>query len=461
VGALAFAKDAIVASRYRLIGVVGEGAAGVVWEAEHTLTKKHVALKILKAGATEEARRRWQREVKAAAAVRHPNVVDIQDFIKQEDALVIVMELLKGETLGAVLKREAGGKIPLEKLASILVPAISAVGSAHALGIIHRDLKPENIFLMEDGSVKVLDFGVAKLTASEGLAAQTIEAALTNTGSILGTPYYMSPEQVFAEKDIDARADVWSFGIILYECLSGVRPTEDTSVGRVLRRIMNADFAPLTGVDADIADLVMRMLSADREKRPTDLHEVSETLELFTKVRAPAFDTPPPPSVRAATGSSAVEIVIDPSAATIPSRVPGEPRADTNGAVALRARRKKSRKNQLGLAGIAAVALILALVVWRLQSTSSTTAPAAALIVQDSAPTIVATASSAVAVEAASVSPIVVPPTTTTPSPPRVGLAVAVKASPAVIDAGAPPQAPIASAKPKPPDNGIVDVPPF
>ena len=129
------------------------------------------------------------------------------------------MDLLEGETLGAILRRDR--RISLPDLSTILLPVLSALEAAHALGIIHRDLKPDNVFLCRTESsldVKVLDFGVAKLTATDGLAAQT--QALTGTGSMVGTPYYMSPEQVFADKDLDARADIWSLGVIMYECLT-------------------------------------------------------------------------------------------------------------------------------------------------------------------------------------------------------------------------------------------------
>jgi serine/threonine-protein kinase len=148
---------------------------------------------------------------------------------------VLVMDLLKGESLRAKLDRE--GKIPLHDLANMLIPVISAVGTAHASGVVHRDLKPENIFLaqMPGGvvQVKVLDFGIAKLTSAEGLMAHS--GALTGTGLLLGTPDYMSVEQILGEEDVDHRADIWALGIVLYECLRGHRPTAAENVGRSSR----------------------------------------------------------------------------------------------------------------------------------------------------------------------------------------------------------------------------------
>src|SRR5205085_1073459 len=150
----------------------------------------------------------------------HPSVVEIRDFLELADGtLVMVMEHLEGETFRAVLLRER--RLSLPALMAILSPVLSALEAAHAAGIVHRDLKPDNVFLCprERGArrVRILDFGVAKLTAREGLAAPS--GVLTRTGEMLGTIFYMAPEQVIGEKSIDARADVWALGVIVYESL--------------------------------------------------------------------------------------------------------------------------------------------------------------------------------------------------------------------------------------------------
>jgi eukaryotic-like serine/threonine-protein kinase len=269
---------------------------GWVWEAVCIATDERVALKFLK-GAKEEDRRRFLREVRAAAAIQHPNVIAVHEAFELADGtLVMVMDLLEGETLGAVLKRE--GRIGLPALAAIVLPVIAALEAAHGAGIVHRDLKPDNIFLARHATknvtVKVLDFGVAKLTASEGLAART--QALTGTGTMVGTPYYMAPEQVVSEKDLDARADLWSLGVVMYECLSGVRPTEADNIGRVLKRILRAEFEPIRShcddLPDDVASLVSRMLTGDREKRTRELKDVADVLARYADASIPAFVGP-------------------------------------------------------------------------------------------------------------------------------------------------------------------------
>jgi eukaryotic-like serine/threonine-protein kinase len=296
---------AIVAGRYRLDRLLGEGGMGVVWAATHVATDdKPVALKLLRPGATDDlsTRRRFLREARAAAAVNHPNVLEIQEAVELEDGTpVLVMDLLRGESLRARLVRD--GRIPLAELSRLLLPVISAVGTAHARGIIHRDLKPDNIFLVALGEgdegtfVKVLDFGIAKLTATEGEASSN--AGLTDTGALLGTPYYMSPEQILGEHDIDHRADIWSLGVILYECLTAVRPTEADSVGKVLKRILTGAIRPIGEISpdlpADAAAIIDRMLCPARGKRPTDLLEVGTLLDRYAGMGFRPFGPPAAP----------------------------------------------------------------------------------------------------------------------------------------------------------------------
>src|SRR5882724_5232926 len=187
-----FAAGMVVAKRYRLDRLLGEGGMGVVWAATHTVTRRSVAMKFLRGetrGMSQDLRQRFLREARAASAVRHPNVVTITDVFELDDETpVMVMDLLVGETLGQKLARET--KLTLEQTAAILLPVVSAVGTAHALGIIHRDLKPDNIFIVEGtppgGAVRVLDFGIAKVIELEGEGEST--GLITDTGAILGTP---------------------------------------------------------------------------------------------------------------------------------------------------------------------------------------------------------------------------------------------------------------------------------
>ena len=233
---LDFEPGAEIADRYVLARLIGEGGMGTVWAAEDTQTGDRVALKFMKGNVvTPEQQRRFMREARAAGAVDHAAVVEVLDVVELEDGSpVIVMEHLEGESLAERLDRH--GSLPLGDVATIMQTVVSAVGTAHAVGVVHRDLKPENIFLAKgkDGTeeVKVLDFGIAKLTALDGEAAQS--TSLTGSGTILGTPHYMAPEQMFGEKDIDHRADIWAIGVMLYEALSGVLPTQADNVGQVL-----------------------------------------------------------------------------------------------------------------------------------------------------------------------------------------------------------------------------------
>lgn len=290
------APGKLIAQRYQLQRLLGEGGMGAVWSAMHVVTKKQVALKFLKPNAASSPSnvRRFLREARAASAVRHPNVVEIHDIVELEDGSpAMVMDLLLGESLAERLARQK--PIALVELVQLLLPVISAVGTAHSLGIVHRDIKPDNIFLerLGDGSLvpRILDFGIAKLSAQEGAAAET--ATLTRTGSVMGTPYYMAPEQVFGESDTDQRADVWAFGVILYESLSGRRPIDGDNFGQLFKAIATGSITPLERVaphlPADVTNLVARMLHKDRGQRPQDLREVFELLRRYTDAKVSSF----------------------------------------------------------------------------------------------------------------------------------------------------------------------------
>jgi serine/threonine protein kinase len=286
----------LIAQRFQLERLLGEGGMGAVWAATHVVTKKRVALKFLKPAAASSPLhvKRFLREARAASAVRHPNVVEIHDIVELDDGSpVMVMDLLVGESLAERLARQR--QLELSELVRLLLPVISAVGTAHAVGIVHRDIKPDNVFLERslDGTIvpRVLDFGIAKLSAQEGAAAET--AALTNTGSVMGTPYYMAPEQVFGERDIDQRADVWAFGVMLYEALSGRRPIDGENFGQLFKFIATGEVLPLEQLaphlPADVTNLVGRMLMKERARRPRDLREVFDVLSRYADVKVASF----------------------------------------------------------------------------------------------------------------------------------------------------------------------------
>jgi serine/threonine protein kinase len=266
---MTLAAGNVLANRYRLVAPIGRGGSSVVWIGEHVVTQKRVALKVLKTREKEKGTR-FVREAKIAARLEHPNVVRAYDVFQLEEdgALVMVMDLLEGESLGARLKRV--GTLDLHEAARLVFAITSALEAAHALGIVHRDLKPENVFLIDDHSIKVLDFGIAKWKTIEGGAEHTQQ--ITETGALIGTPHYMAPEQAFGEKDVDARADVWALGVILYECLSSKKPIEGENFGQIFKAIAFGDIAPIANIvptlSPDIAAMITAMLSKDRAARP-------------------------------------------------------------------------------------------------------------------------------------------------------------------------------------------------
>ena len=290
---------ALVAGRYLLEQHLGEGGMGTVWEATHTVTRRSVAMKFLKDALKHKAdlRQRFLREASAASALRHPNVVEVLDvFDVAEGVPVLVMELLRGETLGAKLQRDE--RLSVEETAAIVLPLVSAVGAAHAAGVVHRDLKPDNVFLAESPTgfhVKVLDFGIAKLSA--GLYTDPNAGGLhTDTGALLGTPCYMAPEQATGEVSVDHRVDIWSIGVILYECLSGVRPIEGENLAQLVSRLVSAGIVPLDRVAPelphDVTALVMQMLTRDPSRRLPDLSDAGKLLARYTRVSVPPFGAP-------------------------------------------------------------------------------------------------------------------------------------------------------------------------
>ncbi len=272
----------LLAQRYLLEGVVGEGGMGVVWAARDLVAGRMVALKMLKEGSPELVRRTW-REARATARVGHPSLVEVIDVVPpqgDDGAPVLVMPLLEGESLDRLLQRR--GKVSQHEALEMLEPVVAGMHAAHARGVIHRDLKPPNVFLADDGSgahtVLVLDFGLAKLLSDDGTDAGADK--LTRTGALLGTPWYMAPEQLFGDSSVDHRADVWAIGVMIYECISGRRPVEGRSYGQIARNVARGTIAPLVELEPEIApalaDLTARMLDKDRGGRPdlADVHMV-------------------------------------------------------------------------------------------------------------------------------------------------------------------------------------------
>jgi serine/threonine protein kinase len=228
-------EDSVVAGRFRLNKMIGRGGMGSVWQATHLGLDIPCAVKFMEGefSKSSEAQARFEREAKAAAQLRSPHVVQVLDHGVCEGTPYIAMELLDGEDLGKRLQRL--GKIHPRDLNVIITQVCRALTKAHTVQIVHRDLKPDNIFLVHDDDreiAKVLDFGIAK----SGAAA--LEGSNTKTGAMLGTPYYMSPEQAQGIKTVDYRSDLWSLGVIVYQCMTGLLPFESEALGDLLMKII-------------------------------------------------------------------------------------------------------------------------------------------------------------------------------------------------------------------------------
>src|SRR5215471_3449807 len=208
---------------YEILSALGAGGMGEVYRARDPRLGREVAIKILPAGLAGESERlrRFEQEARATAALSHPNILAVFDIGSQDNSPYIVSELLDGETLRARLNT---GPLPVRKAVESALQIARGLAAAHDHGILHRDVKPENIFITRDGHVKILDFGLAKLTMPEpstlGISAQTTLVAVTGRGVLLGTLGYMSPEQCRGGA-INARSDIFSFGAVLYEMISG------------------------------------------------------------------------------------------------------------------------------------------------------------------------------------------------------------------------------------------------
>jgi serine/threonine-protein kinase len=278
----------VVNGKYRIVRVLGDGGMGTVYEALHTVLGTRVAVKVLhpelmgRPGLVE----RFLQEARVAAQIRSPHVVQVTDVDRTADGhAFIVMEVLEGTPLSAALERER--KFPVSVACDYALQILQALEAAHALGVIHRDLKPENVFVTLPGGkpvLKLIDFGIAKAKRAEASERQ-----LTIAGVVMGTPEYMAPEQAYSSTDVDARADVYAVGVMLYELLSGVRPVNGDDARVIALRVERGDVVPLLRVapetPRELAGLVHRAMAARRELRFATATEMRVALETILSGR--------------------------------------------------------------------------------------------------------------------------------------------------------------------------------
>jgi len=272
----------------RLVKKLGEGGMGSVWTAQHLGLHTQVAVKFLAVHMTQDAAAaaRFQREAMAAARIKSPHVVQMFDHgMSPEFGPYIVMELLEGETLSAFVQRH--GRLTPQYTAKIVAQLCRALSKAHAQGIIHRDIKPDNVFLIDpeqEAFVKVLDFGIAKNLRDE--------MNVTSTGTMMGTPHYMSPEQMLSSKHVDLRADLWATAVLAYHALTGEVPFDGETFGAVAIAVTQAEFAPAFSKygagSPELDGWFKRALARDINARFGSAEELAETFARAAGVVAPS-----------------------------------------------------------------------------------------------------------------------------------------------------------------------------
>jgi eukaryotic-like serine/threonine-protein kinase len=399
--------------KYEIKRLLGEGGMGAVYEGENTLIHRRVAIKVLHSGvaAMEEAVKRFEREAQAAGRIGSEHIVEVLDLGRLESGdLYMVMEFLKGESLSSRIKSR--GRLAPRELCAIGVQLLDGLSAAHEAGIIHRDLKPDNVFLIAQSKgrtdfVKILDFGISKFN---GLNK---DFSMTRTGSVMGTPYYMAPEQARGAKNLDARLDVYAAGVILFEAATGRVPFDGDTFNELLIKIVTEDAPPVRqlapDLDPALADIIDKARQKNPDQRFASAREFRDAVAGWVEGASSAIGTGATLPLQAASPvvagadtalvggaglaarevipANAAAVVAVPISATVPLGSPGEAPAlgnrtgqawtNTQAALPPEEPRKRSGRNAM-LAGGAAVVLACLALVFKLQSDTASSARQAA-----------------------------------------------------------------------------------
>jgi serine/threonine-protein kinase len=304
-----------LADKYRVEELLSHGGMGTVYRGTHILMDKTVAIKVLNPSlaADDKIVARFSREARAASRISHPHALNVTDFGESQNGVVfLIMEYLHGKTLKEVI--QATGPMPLERAVEIVRQVCGALDAAHAEGVVHRDLKSDNIMLVDVGGgdwAKVLDFGIAKIKEPVG---GTTDPALTSPNLIIGTPQYMSPEQCSQAAELDARSDIYSLGVILYELLTGHVPFMGESPTAIMMKHLQEPAPSLLDERKDVPASVGRVVARAMAKRPEDRYqsagELSEALSLAAQDEVPATATKTAGAGEAAADRSTNRIVV-------------------------------------------------------------------------------------------------------------------------------------------------------
>lgn len=282
----------VIEGKYRIVRLLGEGGMGAVYEGENTKIQRRVAIKVLHPGYSEnrDVVSRFQREAQAAGRIGNDHILEVLDLgVLPDGSNFMVLEFLDGEPLASRIQRL--GRMTPKQIAPIARQMMKGLAAAHNAGIVHRDLKPDNVFILKEKAghtdfVKIIDFGISKfqpLTGSEGMR-------MTSTGAVMGTPYYMSPEQASGSREVDARSDLYTCGVILYECATGRVPFDGETFNQLMFKIVLSEPPPILdvvpGLDPAFATIIQKAMARETAQRFQTAHEFHDAIKHWEETGA-------------------------------------------------------------------------------------------------------------------------------------------------------------------------------